>query len=144
MEGLTAELDRRGQEVASLTDELTTNEERSKAASACLAEIQKDRAGLESRLAAANAEMQQLQAERQAAEEATIEAEQRLAALEAEVRDAENCLATVAAGLTAAEAGRREAVQQGFRWKPSLRRARVGLARSRNITVSTPRPRGGI
>jgi anti-sigma factor RsiW len=142
VEGLTAELDRRAREVASLADELKAGMERSKAANASLAEIRKDRADLERRLAAADADKWQVQADRQVAEEAATQAERRLASLEAEMRDAESRLATVVAGLTAAEAGRREAVQQVFGLEAELTASRSWLgqiAQYHRVYASTAR-----
>ena len=112
VQDLTAQLDLRQSEVASLAEELKAGKELSETASANLARIRDEQTALQRQLAAAEQERQQLQAERQEAEQATDDARQQLAALEAEVQDAESRLATVAGGLTAAEAGRLEALQQ--------------------------------
>lgn len=111
---LTAELADRQQQLASLSEELTTAQERSASATANIASIQDEQAALQSRLAAMQADNRELAAERQLAEQKAVAAERQLASVEASARDAENRLATVAAGLASAEGARRDAVQQVF------------------------------
>lgn len=109
---LTAKLELRQREMASLAENLEAGKERSQTANASLARIRNERAALQRRLTATELEKEQLQAERQTAEQAAESARQQLASLEANVQDAESRLATVVRGLTSSEAGRREAVQQ--------------------------------
>ena len=108
---LKADLESRQQTVASLTEELITNQRLAQAASANLAKATSGQVDLERRLAEATLNMDASLAARTASDEAAAEAEQRLAAVEASQSDAEGRLATVTEGLVAAEAGRQEALQ---------------------------------
>ena len=109
---LKADLESRQQTVASLTEELITNQRLAQAAGANLAKATSEQADLERRLAEATLNMDASLAARAAADEAAAKAEQRLAAVEASQLDTEGRLASVTEGLVAAEAGRQEALQQ--------------------------------
>jgi len=142
VQDLTAELNEREQEVASLVETLETREEQSAAIRSNLADLAATRAELEQRLTEAEAEKQTLLAAREAAEQVAGEAGAELAALQAEVDDAESRIATIAAGLTSAEAGRREAVQQVFGLEADLAASRswIGqIAQYHRIYASTAR-----